>query len=308
MRSLRRRAAFLLAAGLAFSLWPALLLAQVELTLRRSFIERIKNRVTITASFVVDTAHRNPNTAKKDADLHIAGRSADIELATVAEIMNAAKDQFALQQIRTADATGAPVRMMGVWRIWAEHGGEVRHRQGNALQPFRTTNPDHVFEIHPVLEIDGHGLQFTLTPIDGFETKDAAMSFERYEAKAFQIRALSGGMVQMTTSGLGFNYVRFKIVLLETPFQVEDGAFVQADVLDLEDEILVRKRRMVFAAGTPPAVRLAASQVGDTLEVLGVPRVDLALVSWRLSQSATRPEVLTWTIPYEMIIAGVYPQ
>ena len=36
------------------------------------------------------------------------------------------------------------------------------------------------------------------------------------------------------------------------------------------------------------------------------PRFDLALVSWRARNAQTRPEVLTWNLPYEMIVVGLY--
>jgi hypothetical protein len=65
------------------------LYSQLELTLKNSFIKDFSNRATIKATFTVDKAHPRPNTPKKDADLHIAGRAPEIGLATVAEIMNA---------------------------------------------------------------------------------------------------------------------------------------------------------------------------------------------------------------------------
>lgn len=43
-----------------------------------------------------------------------------------------------------------------------------------------------------------------------------------------------------------------------------------------------------------------------TLVVMGMPRIDLALVSWRARNADNRPEALTWNLPYEMIVVGVY--
>jgi hypothetical protein len=46
---------------------------------------------------------------------------------------------------------------------------------------------------------------------------------------------------------------------------------------------------------------------GDRLPVLGTPRIDLALVSWRAKYAKDRPEVLNWNLPYEIIaVGGVY--
>ena len=47
-------------------------------------------------------------------------------------------------------------------------------------------------------------------------------------------------------------------------------------------------------------------QPGDCLHVLGIPRVDLALVSWCAKHAIERPEVLTWSMPYEIVVVGEY--
>ena len=39
-------------------------------------------------------------------------------------------------------------------------------------------------------------------------------------------------------------------------------------------------------------------------ERLGIPRIDLALVSWRLRNGS--PDVLKWSLPYEIVAVGVY--
>jgi hypothetical protein len=110
------------------------------------------------------------------------------------------------------------------------------------------------------------------------------------------------------TNGIGFNYVEFIIELNETPKNatVDGGMTVFAEVQTLEDELLVRKRRMIFAPGTEPLARLKGLQKCDRLHVLGIPRVNLAIISWRTSHRRDRPEVLRWNLPYEMIIAAVY--
>jgi hypothetical protein len=64
-------------------------LAEEILELSRSFIEQHKNRLTIDVMYLVDAAHKKPNPPGKDGDMHVAGRAAEIGLATVAEIQNA---------------------------------------------------------------------------------------------------------------------------------------------------------------------------------------------------------------------------
>jgi hypothetical protein len=45
---------------------------------------------------------------------------------------------------------------------------------------------------------------------------------------------------------------------------------------------------------------------GDKMHVLGIPRIDLAIVSWRTHNATTNPDAFTWNLPYEIIIAGKY--
>lgn len=80
------------------------LFGEIEITLNNDFIEQYRDRATISASFVVDKAHPRPNPPKNDGDLHAAGRAPEIGLATVAEIMNAASQKAAVDQIHKAYA------------------------------------------------------------------------------------------------------------------------------------------------------------------------------------------------------------
>jgi hypothetical protein len=147
-------------------------LSEELLELNRSFIEKYKNRLTISAKYIVDAAHKKPNTPKKDGDMHVAGRAAEIGLATVAEIQNAKEVPDALQIIRDVEGSDRKIAVTGVWRIWPEHGGDQTHKQrsvaGSKYTGTGPTNPPHVFEIHPVLQIEDQQLQTTLKPIDGF--------------------------------------------------------------------------------------------------------------------------------------------
>src|SRR2546428_3656884 len=127
--------------------------AQIEITLKNSFIEKYKDRATIDATFTVDKAHHTPNPPAKDGDMHIAGRAPQIGLATVAEIMNAASESAAVALVHRVEGTGDTVHITGAWRIWCEHAGIAAQIQGTKLAPFTTTNPPHVFEIHPITQL-----------------------------------------------------------------------------------------------------------------------------------------------------------
>jgi len=66
--------------GLATALLAQTASAENVLELNRSFIEQYKNKLTISGAYFVDAAHKKPNPAKSDGDLHAAGRSAAIGL------------------------------------------------------------------------------------------------------------------------------------------------------------------------------------------------------------------------------------
>src|SRR6188508_3048807 len=133
------------------------------LVLNRSFIEKFKNRLTIDAKYIVNAAHKKPNPADKDGDMHVAGRSPDIGLAVVAEIQNAKDAPGAVQIVRSVEGTNQQIDVQGVWRIWPEHGGDKTHNQVSSAGPRFTgkgaTNPPHVFEIHPVLKVQNQDVR-----------------------------------------------------------------------------------------------------------------------------------------------------
>lgn len=279
------------------------------LELNRSFIEKYKNRLTISAQYFVDAAHKRPNPGSKDGDMHVAGRAAEIGLATVAEIQNAKSVPAAVDAIHAVEATGQSIALSGVWRIWPEHGGDNSHiQQSGAGAPYEgltPTNPPHVFEVHPILNVGGQDLSATLQPIEGFEEKEAEDAFSRYERSTFEITP-SEDRVRLRMRMIGYNYVKFMLKLRKRFHREDDGEFVSAAIYSAkedEQELLVHDRRVGFVAGTAPDEKQKSLQVGDCMLVLGIPRVDLALVSWRIRHGG---DALRWSMPYEIIAVGVY--
>lgn len=279
------------------------------LELNRSFIEKYKNRLTISAQYIVDAAHKKPNPGSKDGDMHVAGRAPEIGLATVAEIQNAKSVSAAVDAIHAIEGTGQSTALSGVWRIWPEHGGDNSHiQQSGAGSPYEgptPTNPPHVFEVHPILKLGDQDLSPTLQPIEGFEEKEAEDAFSRYERSTFEIMP-SEDRVRMRMRMIGYNYVKFMLKLRKRFHREEDGEFVSAAIYsakDDEQELLVHDRRVGFVAGTAPDEKQKSLKVGDCMLVLGIPRVDLALVSWRIRHGG---DALRWSMPYEIIAVGVY--
>jgi len=280
--------------------------AQVEITLDNTFISKFDERATITATYTVDKSHHKPNAAAKDGDIHAAGRAPEIGLATVAEIMNAKEQKPAMDAILAVEGTTNTVKITGAWRLWPEHAGGEPQVQGAPLEKFDTTNPDHVFQIHPIVMVNAIDVHKSFHPIVGFKPKDAEDAFTRYEN--IRCKIMPGATTtKLLTNMAGFNYVKFRMDLVEDPDPLTDGTKVFASVSTLDGDLLVRKRRMIFVKDTPPEKAVRKMHKGGHLTVLGIPRIDLALVAWRAEHGKTdRPEVLDWNLPYEMIIVGLF--
>jgi hypothetical protein len=109
-------------------------------------------------------------------------------------------------------------------------------------------------------------------------------------------------------SNVGYNYTKFDIILNEdVTHTMQDGgkafkARVQAD----DGDTLVTEERMILIPGTAAFEGLKSAKAGEAFTVLGMPRVSLALVKWRCANAASKPFVLNWDIPYEMVILAVF--
>lgn len=304
-RGVRRVALLTFAA--AFALVTAAR-ADIVLTLPNDFIEKYKNRATIVTDFEIFFAHDrpkkpSPSKPSNDGDIHIAGVGDELPMPTVAELMNAASQPKAMARVKKVKGTGTKVRVVGVWRFWPEHGGDDRFFPGMDIE-INNTNPDHVFEIHPTTEIDGEETRTSFFPIPNYKPKNATDSFHAYEN--VRARITSGANSTSIRMGIvGYNYVKFRLRLREDPtHKLEDGLTVFADTKEVDGETLVRKRRMVFVDGTRPIAGVRKLKKDECMLVLGMPRLNLSLVSWRASQGATDPDVLAWNMPYEMVIVG----
>src|SRR5271167_673407 len=114
------------------SLWVALLLAsfagasQAEtLVLSSTFVDQVKNKATMDATFAVDAHLKTPHpisSGGNDGDIHMAGRAPEIQLPVVAEIVNARLETDSMATLNHT-SQGQQVPMTGVWRIWFEHLG-----------------------------------------------------------------------------------------------------------------------------------------------------------------------------------------
>ncbi len=281
------------------------------LVLQRSFIEKYKNRATIDGTFVVDHAHKHPNSPAADGDLHASGRSEEVGLPMVSEVMNAADAQqrSVIDAIHTNEGNAAATPISGAWRIWFEHPSIVPQVQFANVPPAANTNPDHCFEIHPITQYAGNSILNSLREILDYTPKDAEKAFGNYEKLSATI-SIGDETVTITSKKVGFNYVKFAAELAgkrealdENESGASDGQVVIANVMNnAEDEVLVDNVRLIFIAGTQPSEELANAPEGATLELLALPRVCLNAISAFVQAGGSGTVIRK--LPYEMIVVG----
>ena len=284
---------------------------QWQITLKNSFIEKYKNRATLTTGYRVISyrAHR----PAEDGDVHVAGLTEDVGLACVAEIMNVKLFQGALEAVKEKAQSGELVQVTGAVRLWCEHPDAEPATAGPQIQDdvipdFQTSNPNHVFEIHPINRFGTIPLEDSFQPISGYAPKKAKAAFQYYESLPCQIVPDPAHQTTtLYTRKAGYNYVEFVLQLEENQqFVTLDGRIVRCSALTLDGDVVARNRRMVFVKNTAAEKAVRSRKQGDKMHVLGIPRIDLALVSYRTRVAETQPEVLNWNLPYELIVVGLY--
>ncbi|HSY47499.1 MAG TPA: hypothetical protein VLC46_01685 [Thermoanaerobaculia bacterium] len=280
----------------------------ISIEIGRSFIEEYQNRVTIHTLFTVDKAMAAPLPTPFDGDLHFAGRAPQVALPVVAEIADAAEEKAGVDLANRAAASHGRLRVSGVWRIWPEHAGHQTEEQGKPLPAFDTDLPGHVFEIHPVMRMNGLPLLDSFKPIKGFTPGDAERTFGIFQKASCTLAVTPKTVTIVADNGL-YNDVEFVMKIASDPqLVVRDGRFVMASAMDAHGKLLVERLRMVFAEGTQPeqAVRLLGS--GDQLHVYGIPRLDFAEIARRVKSLQPGTATRAQPLPYEIVILGVYPK
>src|SRR5439155_12341696 len=108
-----------------------------------------------------------------------------------------------------------------------------------------SSNPKHVFEIHPVTSVGTMTVLNSLRPIDGFQPKDAQEAFSRFESLPCKIVS-NTVTTTLSSPAAGYNYVEFILEANGAAVRIEDGWYLGANVFTLDGELVVRGRRMVF--------------------------------------------------------------
>jgi hypothetical protein len=302
--------------GIAFSsvlllmLTSASLYAQSDIILKNTFIKKCMDRATIDVHYVLDHAKAHPNpigSGGSDGDLHTTGRSSDIQLPMVAEIINAAQHQEGVNIAHSIEGNGKAVSLSGFWRVWCEHPGRVDQVQGQTVPIPTTTNPDHIFEIHPITKLGSVDLSTSITVIPNYVAYTADKAFQKYENEECDISSTST-TTTITTKKIGYNYAKFTIELNEDDQEVvPDGRIVHANVLSSNGDEIATDIRMIFLKGSDAEQRVKTLDTGANMTLLGIPRVNLSEDMDLAKKAKKTGKPVHTKLPYEMIVVGAYP-
>ena len=288
--------------------------AEITVALTKGFVKKYKDKATISTTFDIDKHHDHPNpigSGSDDGDIHIAGRDTVVRLPMVAEIINGAKEKGALDFLLQSTA-GEAIPLTGVWRLWFEHPGSEDQIQGEDVSIPKNTNPDHIFEFHPVVKFGSFDVFDSFVPIEDEEAEfrgyPAEKAFGAYEKRPSLITR-SNTAIMIQSNKAAFNYAEFQMRLAGKPKDVGDGFIVFANIYNAnaktnDDPVVEESRRMVFVKGTKPADAVKDLKKGDKLHVLGIPRVNLNLV-YAIASSLQGDEEYSEGLPYEMIIVAI---
>ena len=279
----------------------------VIIRLDRGFIEANRYRITLATDVAVDAVARiNPKLF--DGDMHTAVRTPAVQLRLVAEIMNAKTVPHAVELAKHAEKNRTPLRVTGVLRFWPEHAIGLPHRQGEEVERLTNANPDHVFELHPLIRIGDLDLLSTMTTVEGYRAGHASRTFEMYQQSDLAIRVFSNRVYLTTPAGL-WNDVHFQLELTDAPPLIrEDGRYLTGRARDVDGKLLVDSIRVVLVKDSPPDQALRNRRAGDRIHVWGLPRVSFDGLARLIEQAGPDTGVRTARLPYEILIIGIYPE
>ncbi len=278
-------------------------------------VRKIKEKCIIGVRFDIGESQTHPNSTKKDGDLHIGGSTTDLGFNTVAEIMNAKDVQAAIDTVHNCEVEKRPLNLVGCWRLWFEHQKADEEQDYEVEPEDENTNPDHTWEIHPVLEINGYSIANTLRPIreglDEYEYKKAEKTIKIFSNTKCTV-TYSDSSLRIQSKKLGYNYCAFTIrptsKLKKIPGFKKNGRtyvgghYLSANVAGKGKKNLASNIRFIFPPRTSSENKIK-KLTGKSLQVVAIPRVSLsAIYHWK--KSAKKKTVIE-QLPIEFIVVAV---
>ena len=239
--------------------------------------------------------------ASADGDAHGVVSNGIIGLPCVAELMNKKDHDAASKAIKTALEKNDSIRLMGAWRMWWEHSGKGDQRQGG-IYNLETANEAHVFELHPLLEIDTHKVYSSFIPKDYHQPAKAFAAYKKRECTLVEEKEF----ISITTKMTAYNYVQVAIVKPK-PSDIDtlaDGLRIRTAIRDSAGSEISSNETIIVMNGTPAMKRLKKLKKGEAMRAVVMPRLSFEKM-WNQLEKAEEGKAVTIPIPYELIVTGV---
>jgi hypothetical protein len=233
--------------------------------------------------------------------------------------MNAATQQPAMKLLQSHAGEGRTdnprIAITGVWRMWPEHLGAKGNPfyQGMILSDSvikkKTTNPDHVFELHPLTKVADIDVTGSLHEIDGYSPWYAWHVLEQVAKKKITITS-DKKTISIALKQMPYNYVDAWI-RLDSIWKVKDGAFALCTVLDYDykpgdpvhEKVIGEDIRVGFVKGSEAYLEAISKGNTGIMHVLGTTRVNLAVVA--AYTHGHSPDPIEITLPLEIVAVGL---
>jgi hypothetical protein len=291
--------------------------SQIEINLKKSFIESIKDKITLTLDYTLDNSNakkidlytdfylrrgQSEKHTKNSTDLIMSGRNGFVGFPVISKIFNAKTDLEAVEFV--AGNKGNNINLSGVWRLWCNYLGNDTIIQGKNNEVLNDYNPKHIFEVTPVLKINEIYLKGFSEKINPHRVFNAETAIGNYSSAKCQIR-INDSLITLTTQGIVYDYADFVLQVNGMPEVKDDGRIILCNVFDDDGNILFKNLRMLFIKDSEPEKTVRKLTKGEKIRVLGIPRIDLNEIDSRIKNSETNKEVLNGNLPFEMIILSV---
>ncbi|MDD5362316.1 MAG: hypothetical protein PHN88_09300 [Ignavibacteria bacterium] len=290
--------------------------SQTVITLSRTFIDSIKDRITLTLDYKIDYANdknisvftnnnfgrvRASSYNKRSNDLIMRGSSDFIGLPITAKISDAKEYPEAVDLI--SKHIGDRVKISSVWRIWNNYFGNDTFQWNKSGGKDKRAGIENVFELSPVTQIDDLNITGYDNISNSVQFMDAETAFGLFSQTKCEID-IEDTAITISTRGLSSNYVEFTIRESGLSETVNDGRIAECNVYNNDDILIHKNLRAIFVKDSEPEKIFRNLRKGEMLRVIGIPRISLHEIDSKMRITGAN-NIKFDGLPVEMIIISV---
>lgn len=252
-----------------------------ELRIRKELVIKQADRALITATGRFDHVKDHVNSLDADCDLHAPVRVKEIKVAVVAEFMNACSTGIDPNEVK-ALTEDADAEIDGVFRIWFEHPGSKTEvlTEEEPLAPYKSSNPPHAVEIHPIVRVGQRKFIDTVREIEKSGKVFKAKGPKQLQSllnRRVSIQEFDGSdgepYISIESGCCLPNYFRLEAAMKSAPKKTADGFRALINIVDGQKTI-AQNLRIFSIDGTQANTTFKKLKVGSKFSFWGITRMD----------------------------------